>query len=151
MTDGAITRCTNCGQANRVPVLEPGKAAVCGRCGTKLVRGGGVPVIATDDSFSEVISGGPVVVDFWAPWCGPCRVIAPVIEALAASRNDVTFAKLNVDENPRTQATFQVRGIPTLIFFKAGAEMGRIVGAAGRERIESEISRLFFSKGADSV
>lgn len=96
----------------------------------------------TDSTFGETVSGStPVLVDFWAPWCGPCRQIAPVIEALAAERSDVVFAKLNVDENPQTAATFKVSGIPTLILFRDGAEIDRIVGAAARPRIEQVIDR----------
>lgn len=82
------------------------------------------------------------MVDFWAAWCGPCRMIAPIVEELAATRSDVRFAKLNVDENPRTAAAFQVQGIPLLIFFKAGKEQGRVVGAVPRSQIEAAITRF---------
>ena len=82
-----------------------------------------------------------MVVDFWAPWCGPCRTIAPVIEDLARSRSDVLFAKLNVDDNPLTASRFNVSGIPTLVFFRGGLEAGRVVGAVGRPQIESAIGQ----------
>ena len=84
---------------------------------------------------------GSSVVDFWAAWCGPCRMIAPVIEELALSRSDVRFAKLNVDENPLTASRFGVQSIPVLIFFKDGVERGRLVGAAPRQRIEAAIQQ----------
>ena len=87
----------------------------------------------------------PVVVDFWAPWCGPCRQIAPVIESLASSRSDVVFAKLNVDENPVVSARYRVSGIPTLLFFRDGEEKGRIVGAVGKPQIEQAIAQYLSS------
>ena len=139
--EGQIIRCPVCGQANRVPSLGSGKRAVCGKCKSPLE--GGEPLILTDANFRESIASGAFVVDFWAAWCGPCRVIAPVIEALAAERSDVRFAKLNVDENPRTAAAFKVQGIPLLIFFRDGVEVGRLVGAVPRPQIESAIARYF--------
>src|SRR5437660_7581524 len=122
--DGGVIRCPTCGQADRVPPLRGGKAAVCGKCKTPLTasRNGGHPVELTDANFQSRIASGPMVVDFWAAWCGPCRAIAPLIEQLAAERRDVRFGKLNVDENPRTKAQFGVQGIPLLIFFSGGAE-----------------------------
>jgi thioredoxin 2 len=135
----AIVRCPSCGQANHVPPLGSGKAAVCGKCKTPLTAGGG-PVVVTDANFATVVGGAkPVVVDFWAAWCGPCRSIAPVIESLASERSDVTFGKLNVDENQRTSAQFNVSSIPTLVFFRNGKEAGRVVGAVGRPQIEAAI------------
>lgn len=138
--DGEIIRCPSCGQANRVPQLGRGKAAVCGRCRKPLKGGGegGHPVELTDATFDLTIrEGKPTVVDFWAAWCGPCRMIAPVLEQLASERGDVTFAKLNVDENPRTSAAFHVQSIPMIVFFKDGIEKGRVVGAVPRTQIEA--------------
>ena len=93
----------------------------------------------TDASFSGEIGQGPAVVDFWAPWCGPCRMIAPALDQLAAEHRDVKFAKLNVDENPRTASTFNARSIPLLVFFKDGVERGRVVGAVPKGQIEAAI------------
>ena len=109
---------------------------MCGKCKTEL---GGGPVVLTDASFREGIAKGATVVDFWAAWCGPCRMIAPLIDELARERTDVQFAKLNVDENPRTAASFGVQGIPLLIFFNDGAEVGRVVGAVPKGQIEQGI------------
>jgi thioredoxin 1 len=135
-----VVRCPSCGQANRVPELGGGKAAMCGRCKTPLTAsGGGHPVELTDGNFKSTIGSGKSIVDFWAPWCGPCRMIAPVIEQLATERKDIRFGKLNVDENPQTSAAFGVHGIPLLVFFKDGTERGRVVGAVPRGQIEAAI------------
>jgi thioredoxin 2 len=139
-----IIRCASCGQANRVPSLESGQKAVCGRCKQPLTGNAadGHPTVVTDATFAAIVGGGkPVIVDFWAPWCGPCRTIAPVIEDLARTRSDVLFAKLNVDDNPVTASRFNVSGIPTLIFFRSGQEAGRVQGAVGRPQIESAIGQ----------
>ena len=138
-----IVRCKHCGQANRIPAQTAGKRVVCGACRKPLQSDEGLhPVQVDDGSFARLVTGEkPVVVDFWAPWCGPCRQIAPVIESLASSRSDVVFAKLNVDENPVTSAKYRVSGIPTLLFFRNGEEKGRIVGAVGRPQIEQAIKQ----------
>jgi len=132
-----VIRCPKCGQANRVPPLASGKRAICGKCKMPL-RG---TVTLRDANFIETIARGAFVVDFWAAWCGPCRVIAPVIDALAKERSDVHFGKLNIDENPRTASAFGVQGIPLLIFFRDGVEAGRVVGAVPRAQIETAIDR----------
>jgi thioredoxin len=136
-----IVRCPSCGQANRVPDLGDGKAAVCGRCKAPLSAAGdgAHPVAVTDADFRDQIAKGKAVVDFWAAWCGPCRMIAPVIEQLASERRDIRFAKLNVDENPGTASAFGVHGIPLLVFFKDGVEAGRVVGAVPKGQIEAAI------------
>lgn len=116
---------------------------MCGRCKAPLAagNGGGHPIDVTDASFREAIGSGAFVVDFWAPWCGPCRIIGPVLEQLASERSDVRFAKLNVDENPRTAAAFAARSIPLLVFFRDGVEAGRLVGAVPKTQIEAAIRR----------
>jgi len=101
------------------------------------------PITVTDQNFDQVVSQNAlVVVDCWAPWCGPCRIIAPLIDELA---NDyagrVVFGKLNVDENPRTTSRFGIMSIPTLLFIKNRIEVERIVGAAPRGRVEAELRK----------
>jgi thioredoxin 1 len=89
---------------------------------------------------AEVIeSDAPVLVDFWAPWCGPCRVIAPVLEEIAGERPDLRIVKLNVDDNQQTAAAFDVLSIPTMILFKNGQVAKKIVGAYPKRKLEAEL------------
>ena len=95
----------------------------------------------TDNNFqAEVLeSPEPVLVDFWAPWCGPCRVVAPVLEEIASERNDVRIVKLNVDDNQQTAARYQVMSIPTMILFKNGHPAETIVGALPKPRLVQQL------------
>lgn len=99
-------------------------------------------VILTDSSFEDAIAGDrPVLVDFWAEWCGPCRMVAPVLEELAQEHPDaITIGKLNIDENPQAPASFDVMSIPTLILFQDGVEKKRIVGARPKHQLEQELA-----------
>ena len=95
----------------------------------------------TDATFqAEVLEAEQtVLVDFWAPWCGPCRVVAPVLEEIASERQDLTIVKLNVDENQQTAATYEVLSIPTMILFKNGQVAKKIIGAYPKKRLEAEL------------
>ena len=95
----------------------------------------------TDNNFAaEVLeSAEPVLVDFWAPWCGPCRIVAPHLEELNNERGDLRVVKLNVDDNPQTAAQYGVMSIPTLILFKGGQEAKKIIGAMQKKRLEQEL------------
>ena len=95
----------------------------------------------TDANFdAEVLeSATPVLVDFWAPWCGPCRVVGPVLEEIAGEREDLRVVKLNIDENQQTAARFQVLSIPTMILFKAGQPVKTVIGAYPKQRLQAEL------------
>jgi len=135
-----VVACSRCGTRNRVdPAAAARHVARCGSCGAPLdLESAGVeletkPLIVTDASFQQDVIGAgtrPVLLDAWAPWCGPCRMVAPLMEQLAAESNGrYRIAKLNVDENPRTAAQFQIQSIPTMLIFKNGTLVDRIVGA----------------------
>ena len=103
------------------------------------------PVEITDSVFEESVlrSDKPVLVDFWAPWCGPCRMVAPIVEELSAEyEGKMTFAKLNTDENGEVPQKYQILGIPTLIIFKDGEEAARIVGARGKNALKQQIDAV---------
>jgi thioredoxin 1 len=102
----------------------------------------GAIIEVTDTSFqAEVLEAGePVLVDFWAPWCGPCRIVAPHLEELNNERDDLRVVKLNVDENPQTAARFNVMSIPTLLLFKNGQMIHQIIGALPKNRLVQELA-----------
>jgi thioredoxin 1 len=105
--------------------------------------GSGAPVILTDATFQQAVNGpGPVLVDFWAPWCGPCRMVAPSVEQLAREFGGrAVVAKLNVDENPATQRRYQIMSIPTLYIFKNGQVVDQIVGAQPFGVLQQRLAR----------
>ena len=122
--------CPQCAATNRIPTERLADDPVCGRCGAALLDGH--PVELTDANFDKVVAASdlPVVVDFWAPWCGPCRQMAPQFEQAAGTlKGKALFVKLNSDDNPKTSARFGVRSIPTLVKLQRGNEVARVAGA----------------------
>ncbi len=101
---------------------------------------GNLPEVTDNNFAAEVLeSGQPVLVDFWAPWCGPCRIIAPHLEELNSERDDMNVVKMNVDENPQTAAKYGIMSIPTLILFKNGEVAKQVVGALPKARLQQEL------------
>jgi len=123
-------RCSACGAFNRVPDQRPGGAPTCGRCKGALDLSG-APQAVDAAGFERTIANSPVpvLVDFWAPWCGPCRMAAPILEQVGREQaGRVVVLKVNTDEHPEPSAKLGIRGIPTFIVFKDGAERARQSG-----------------------
>jgi thioredoxin 2 len=145
MADPQLIRCDVCGVVNRVEraKLNRGLAPVCGRCKRPLPAED-KPLTITDATFSVDVERSvlPVLLDAWAPWCGPCQMVSPIVEALAGElAGRVRVAKLNVDENPTTAESFDLRSIPTLLVLKACREVDRIVGAQPKAEIRRWLER----------
>jgi thioredoxin 2 len=146
MADDIMVRCPSCRAINRVPLdrIGSGRKAVCGRCKADLPTDA-APLTVSDATFAADVERCPlpVLVDMWAPWCGPCRMVAPSLDALAVElAGRVRIAKLNVDDNPATSSRFGVRSIPTLLVFKDGREVDRIVGVQSKAAIAARLERV---------
>jgi thioredoxin 2 len=143
-----VVACGNCGMKNRVEESRLANSqAKCGRCGETLALAASAvdskPVVITDQTFEREAlqaTGRPILVDCWAPWCGPCRMIGPIMDELAAeSQGRYRIAKLNVDENPQTASRFQIASIPTMLIFKDGKLIDRLIGAQPKQAIEERL------------
>ena len=134
-----VVPCPSCGTRNRVPAVAKG-VPTCSQCHTAL------PWIANadDESFQRVADSSkvPVVLDLWAPWCGPCRMVSPALEKLARERaGKLKLVKVNVDNSPMTQAQFRVQSIPTLIIFDKGRQVARQSGALPLNKLRAWVDR----------
>ncbi|MCC2670757.1 MAG: thioredoxin [Armatimonadetes bacterium] len=138
-----IVACPSCGAKNRVEARGPGVRPVCGRCGTGLPADDGHPLELTDATFATALESAgdrPVLVDCWAPWCGPCRMLTPTIERLAQqAAGRFVIAKLNTDENPRVAGRFQITSIPTLLIFKNSVLVEQLMGAQALHVIQDRL------------
>lgn len=146
MADNLILVCSKCSAKNRVPVARLKENPKCGKCGTLLPNEIlSRPVNVTDATFDREVLGSalPVLVDCWAPWCGPCRSIGPVFDELAVKyKGRLKIAKLNLDENTGIGSRYSISSVPTLFLVKNGRIIDTLVGALPREQLESQIARI---------
>jgi len=138
----ALVRCALCGSLNRVDMSRAKDRPKCGQCSRPILLDRPVPV--TDAELERMVAEStvPLLVDFYADWCGPCKVMAPLLDELAAARTgQVLVLKLDTDRNPTMAVRHAIRGIPTLIVFVGGREYAREVGAVPRARLEALVDR----------
>jgi len=139
--------CKRCGANNRVSKqkIKEGFVPKCGKCKENLRMEGKGPVIITDATYEAEVekSSIPVLLDCWATWCGPCKMIAPIIEQLANEyAGKIKVAKLDVDDNPKTAMKLEIMSIPTLLFYKEGKIVDKLIGAQPKAEIEKHITSL---------
>lgn len=131
-----ILQCPHCARKNRIVAQRFNDGPTCGGCGQPLTSG--APITIDGENFSAIVAASqrPVVIDFWAPWCGPCRTFAPVFAQAAARGNELLFAKLDTDANPAVGTQLAIRSIPTLAVFRQGRLVQRVSGALPAAQFE---------------
>jgi len=137
-----IVVCPKCGAKNRVDERAGSMRPVCGRCGAALPAVSASPMVVTDATFAQTVlrADVPFLLDCWAPWCGPCRMVAPTIDALAAeAAGRYRVGKLNTDENPGTASRFDISSIPTLLVFHHGKLVDRLVGVQSKAAVTAKL------------
>lgn len=137
-----LIKCSKCGATNRA-VLKAHKEPICGKCKTALITAN-TPIEITDENFKREVTEStiPVLLDLWAEWCAPCRLLTPIIEEIALEvAGKVKVGKLNVDDNPITADKYKVQGIPTLLVLENGREIKRMVGVQSKAAILRQLAQ----------
>ena len=149
-----IVTCPKCGTKNRIKInVDPQLQPKCGKCGTILDRRAATdghepsqPIHVTDANFEQTLAAagsGPLLIDCWAPWCGPCRIVGPIIDELARdSKGRYRVGKLNVDENPQTAARFRISSIPTMLIFRNGELVDRLIGVQPKQALAARLANV---------